>query len=505
MGIVNPTGSPFVNNSSPSVQDKWLNSVQDEINNVISSVSQSISDTELNQLGNTISSYSGDGDFFTDSGAVNSYVLTVIASKRPPLLYTAGQRVRFVPGNTNSGASTINVVGIGVVGILDPAGAPLTGGEIISGIALELYYDGAAFRLSNVSGAVNVTVDKVSKAVNQTAHAFVAGNVIRKNGANFVKAQANNEANSQVVGVVESVQGVDDFTFVQVGFVSTLSGLVAGNIYYLDSVTPGVITNVKPTTAGEFVVPVFIAESTNAGYVLSQRGIENVTIVTDADRTERTVTQVAHGFAVGEALRLSGATYGLAIANASNDSNVVGVVQSVTDVDNFVLVMSGYIDGQSGLVAGSRYFLSPTVAGALTTTEPTAASEFSVPVLIADSTTTGYVTGQRSNPSVASFDTGISKAWINFNGIGTVAINGSFNVSSLVDNGVGQYTVNLTNSFANANYSVVSSGFDPGTVRARSASAHALATGSFDIRGTDSGGANEDLNPCFSAAFGDLA
>jgi hypothetical protein len=51
--------------------------------------------------------------------------------------------------------------------------------------------------------------------------------------------------------------------------------------------------------------------------------------------------------------------------------------------------------------------------------------------------------------------TGIAKAWVNFNGTGTVAINGSFNVSSITDNGTGDYTVNFTTAMPNANYSAL--------------------------------------------------
>jgi len=47
-----------------------------------------------------------------------------------------------------------------------------------------------------------------------------------------------------------------------------------------------------------------------------------------------------------------------------------------------------------------------------------------------------------------------ARAWVNFNGTGTVAIRASGNVSSITDNGVGQYTVNLTTAMADANYSV---------------------------------------------------
>jgi hypothetical protein len=44
------------------------------------------------------------------------------------------------------------------------------------------------------------------------------------------------------------------------------------------------------------------------------------------------------------------------------------------------------------------------------------------------------------------------RAWVNFNGTGTVAIRGSGNVSSITDNGTGLYTVNFTIAMPDANY-----------------------------------------------------
>ena len=54
---------------------------------------------------------------------------------------------------------------------------------------------------------------------------------------------------------------------------------------------------------------------------------------------------------------------------------------------------------------------------------------------------------------------GSAKAWVNFNGTGTVAIRASFNVSSITDNGTGDYTVNFTSALADANYAPVVSIF----------------------------------------------
>ena len=45
------------------------------------------------------------------------------------------------------------------------------------------------------------------------------------------------------------------------------------------------------------------------------------------------------------------------------------------------------------------------------------------------------------------------RAWVNFNGTGTVAIRASGNVTSITDNGTGNYTINFTTAMTDANYS----------------------------------------------------
>lgn len=54
-----------------------------------------------------------------------------------------------------------------------------------------------------------------------------------------------------------------------------------------------------------------------------------------------------------------------------------------------------------------------------------------------------------NNVAVGTF----CRAWVNFNGIGTIAIRASFNVSSITDNGTGDFTINLTNAMPDVNYS----------------------------------------------------
>ena len=53
-----------------------------------------------------------------------------------------------------------------------------------------------------------------------------------------------------------------------------------------------------------------------------------------------------------------------------------------------------------------------------------------------------------------------ARAWVNFNGTGTVAIRASGNVSSITDNGTGTYQVNFATAMPDANYSCAGSGND---------------------------------------------
>ena len=68
-------------------------------------------------------------------------------------------------------------------------------------------------------------------------------------------------------------------------------------------------------------------------------------------------------------------------------------------------------------------------------------------------TTLSNLAGSKTVPTETVVD-GSAKAWVNFNGTGTVAIRRSFNVSSITDNGTGDYTVNFTAAMVDANYGV---------------------------------------------------
>lgn len=88
-----------------------------------------------------------------DTGAANAYVITFIAGQPIPAAYVAGMKVSFKALNACTGASTVNVNGLGAVAIRRASGVALSANDIVSGGVVELTYDGTFFQMANYLGA----------------------------------------------------------------------------------------------------------------------------------------------------------------------------------------------------------------------------------------------------------------------------------------------------------------------------------------------------------------
>jgi hypothetical protein len=98
-------------------------------------------------------------------------------------------------------------------------------------------------------------------------------------------------------------------------------------------------------------------------------------------------------------------------------------------------------------------------SGGTTVAAVTSAGVAITGTLSASGVITGNGSGLTSIPSPASLSTASgsapsysARAWVNFNGTGTIAIRASANVSSVTDNGTGTYTVNFTTAMSDINY-----------------------------------------------------
>jgi hypothetical protein len=107
--------------------------------------------------------------------------------------------------------------------------------------------------------------------------------------------------------------------------------------------------------------------------------------------------------------------------------------------------MSGQLKLKAASLGGDITLTPTDTASNLVVTIPAGTS-----TLVTNATLPTQLNASGSAPIYAC------RAWVNFNGTGTVAIRASGNVSSITDNGTGDYTVNFTTAMEDASYSVVS-------------------------------------------------
>lgn len=119
-----------------------FNSIVDELKNIITSAGQTLTGADVTQIAKSIANYVINGNFFTDSGVANAYLLGVVGAKLAPTNYVNGFTVVFKVGNSNTGASTVNIAGLGVKSIKKNNGADdLDSGDLVTGNIVELVYD----------------------------------------------------------------------------------------------------------------------------------------------------------------------------------------------------------------------------------------------------------------------------------------------------------------------------------------------------------------------------
>ncbi len=122
------------------------------IDNFISTSGQTPSTDNLNQTGIAAARYSSGGQFYTDSGIANAYVLSPVSPFKSPVSsgsgegYFVGMTIRFRAGNANTGASTVNINSAGVKNLKKEDGTTdLAAGDIPINRDSVFRYNGTAF------------------------------------------------------------------------------------------------------------------------------------------------------------------------------------------------------------------------------------------------------------------------------------------------------------------------------------------------------------------------
>jgi len=138
------------------------------------------------------------------------------------------------------------------------------------------------------------------------------------------------------------------------------------------------------------------------------------------------------------------APIGVTAANGTNDTTLA-TTAFVTTADNLKAPLN------SPSLTGTP--LSPTAAVGTNTTQIATTAFVNNEVGVANSS---LVKTALNASGVAPIYA--CRAWVNFNGFGTVSIRASGNVSSITDNGVGDYTVNFTTTMQDSNFTVLATG-----------------------------------------------
>ncbi len=140
-----------------------------------------------------------------------------------------------------------------------------------------------------------------------------------------------------------------------------------------------------------------VEDGASTGYVLTSDASGNATWQASSsgsgsgENVTKLIEQTSHGFDVMDVVGWSGGTYSLAIADGAYDGEILGLVTKCYNADCFDLTQAGYVTGLTSLTANTTYFLSDTTSGLLTDTKPTLTSHLVKSVIVADTTTSGWV------------------------------------------------------------------------------------------------------------------
>jgi hypothetical protein len=110
----------------------------------------------------------------------------------------------------------------------------------------------------------------------QASPVLSVGDVVYLNGSIYTKALATAVNTAEVVGVISrgpGSLGANTYEVTLSGEVSGLTGLTAGDVYFLSAATAGLAVNVEPSVINQVSVPIGVASTTTTMYVAPKRGV----------------------------------------------------------------------------------------------------------------------------------------------------------------------------------------------------------------------------------------
>jgi hypothetical protein len=164
---------------------------------------------------------------------------------------------------------------------------------------------------------------------------------------------------------------------------------------------------------------------------------------------------ITNGMSITGNVSIAGTLDVAGYANTATFEDTLGVAANCTTLSGSTQVT--YRSNTAAIVPG-MLVTGGTIAIGTTVTSISNANTLIISAAAANSSTNTSLSFYTTNKLLASHvsSPGLCKAWVNFNGTGTVRIRAAFNVSSITDNGTGIYTINFTTAMPDANYAATS-------------------------------------------------
>jgi hypothetical protein len=257
---------------------------------------------------------------------------------------------------------------------------------------------------------------------------------VANDAVTFAKTQ--NIATQRILGRTTAGSGdIEELTGAQ-------AAAIIGQRLEIQPISASVSANALTVSASALTLD-FRSTTLGSGTVATVSGTP-ANLVVPSGATLGTVSATLSRVAV-LALNNSG-TIELAVVNAEGSVNLdeAGVISTTT-------ISAGATSASTVYSTTGRTNVAYRVLGYVESTQTTAGTWAASPSAIVGA---GSLPGMRvalNAPGTAPMFS--CRAWVNFNGTGTVAIRASGNVSSITDNGTGDYTVNFTTAMPDANYS----------------------------------------------------
>ena len=457
--------------------------------------------------------------------------------------YATGNQFSFLVANTNTGAVTINVDGIGSKAITRTGATALVAGDMVAGQAVEIIYDGTRFQLVNgnsftnlkvsgtlgVTGVATFTAQPIVSSLTASLPVFTdaskglvsntmtgTGDVVMSTSPTLITpalgtpsalvgtnitgtasglTAGNVTTNANLTGMVTSVgnaASLGSFTSAQLATALTDETGTGVNVFatsptlvtpLLGTPTSGVLTNCTglPVAGGGTGVATTTAYGVLAGGTTATGAFQNIGTGTSA--------QVLTSNGAGQLPTFQAASSGgvTTIGFGTTGLTPSGATSGVVTVAGTLAVANGGTGvttktGTGAVVLGTSPTLTTPILG--TPTSGNLANCTGIPAPAALSTASG------SAPSYSA------RAWVTFDGTGTVAIRNSLNVSSVTDNATGQYTVNFTTAMVDVGYSAIGTVSDlsaPGGNEAFAMLRGGFATGSCPVDSVQYNSASMDV------------